>query len=82
MLAFGHRLRRLTALTRAYHPAFVATVEPTASFVPVFTHAPDSRGFRPPPTAFPTLAQCVEEHLRERSMAPLFVLAGEFVGGG
>jgi len=57
MLACGHRLRRLSALTRAYHPAVVSTVSSTVSYgrntanpVPIFFAPPNLRGFRPPLT--------------------------------
>src|SRR4051812_41964225 len=53
MLAFGHRLRRLTALTEVCQPAVFATVGSTASFVPDFGYAPFMRGLRPPFTISP-----------------------------
>jgi hypothetical protein len=52
MLAFRHRLRRLTALTEVCQPAVFATVGSSASFVPDFGYAPFMRGLRPPFTAF------------------------------
>jgi hypothetical protein len=51
MLAFGHRLRRLAALTEVYQPAVFVTVRSTANFVPDFGYAPFMCGLRPPSTA-------------------------------
>jgi hypothetical protein len=51
MLAFGHRLRRLAALTEVCQPASIATINSTASSVPAFRLPPFMRGFSPPPTS-------------------------------
>jgi len=51
MLAFGHRLRRLAALTEVCQPASIATINSTASSVPAFRLLPFMRGFSPPPTS-------------------------------
>ncbi len=52
MLAFGQRLRRLTALTdRGQTAGDVDTIGSTSSFVPVFRTSPDLRRFRQPITA-------------------------------